>query len=267
VNVSPSAGGAFDLDDADDVVITSPADGDVLTYDSASGDWVNASPAGGGGGSSLFWEAATVGSYDDYFDADNSTDWTAVAVTGTATWNYNFADRLGSYNRGLVTLFEDQTAQDYPAYLKSLSGITTGDYIQTCSSIFRVADSVFCNTGVAFTDGTSTTSNVVFFGVSMTNTELYTLACGHGTLTATSTFPIDLTMGSGVPSVLHVRLTYSASNTFQCYVSLNGENWQKIGADVSKTMTPTHGGFIVSTFGAGEPRFVQYRYFHSNVTP
>ena len=29
------------LDDLDDVVITSPTDDQVLTYDSATGDWVN----------------------------------------------------------------------------------------------------------------------------------------------------------------------------------------------------------------------------------
>jgi len=38
-----------DLDDLNDVVITAPADGDVLSYDSGSGDWVNAAGGGGGG--------------------------------------------------------------------------------------------------------------------------------------------------------------------------------------------------------------------------
>jgi hypothetical protein len=33
------------LPDLDDVVITDPQDGDVLTFDDASGKWVNAQPA------------------------------------------------------------------------------------------------------------------------------------------------------------------------------------------------------------------------------
>lgn len=41
-------GGASELDDLDDVTITTPNDGDVLTYD--DGEWVNAPPTGGGGG-------------------------------------------------------------------------------------------------------------------------------------------------------------------------------------------------------------------------
>jgi hypothetical protein len=38
------------LEDIRDVVISSPADNEVLTYDSTSGNWVNQSPTGGGGG-------------------------------------------------------------------------------------------------------------------------------------------------------------------------------------------------------------------------
>lgn len=38
------------LDDISDVVLTSPADTEVLTYDSGTGKWVNAAAAGGGGG-------------------------------------------------------------------------------------------------------------------------------------------------------------------------------------------------------------------------
>jgi hypothetical protein len=43
-------GAAGTLDDLTDVVISTPSDGDVLTYDSGSGDWVNEAPPGGGGG-------------------------------------------------------------------------------------------------------------------------------------------------------------------------------------------------------------------------
>ena len=37
------------IDDLTDVTITSVADGEVLTYDSATGQWINATPTGGGG--------------------------------------------------------------------------------------------------------------------------------------------------------------------------------------------------------------------------
>lgn len=42
-----TGGGTFDLDDVGDVNAPSPANGDVLTWDSTPGEWVAAAPAGG----------------------------------------------------------------------------------------------------------------------------------------------------------------------------------------------------------------------------
>jgi hypothetical protein len=52
------------LDDLTDVVITTPSDGQVLTYDSVSGDWVNETPTGGG-------VASVTGDGVDNTDPDN----------------------------------------------------------------------------------------------------------------------------------------------------------------------------------------------------
>lgn len=41
-----AGGGVAALDDLTDVTITTPADGEVLTYDSGTSEWVNAAPAG-----------------------------------------------------------------------------------------------------------------------------------------------------------------------------------------------------------------------------
>lgn len=46
-------GGATDLDDLTDVNITSPSDGQALLYDSTTGEWVNGTVQGGGGGSGV----------------------------------------------------------------------------------------------------------------------------------------------------------------------------------------------------------------------
>jgi len=47
IDVTGGGGGA--LDDLTDVTITAPSDGEVLTYDNVTGEWVNAAPTGGGG--------------------------------------------------------------------------------------------------------------------------------------------------------------------------------------------------------------------------
>jgi hypothetical protein len=52
-SVTVTGGGGGTLDDLTDVTITAPADGEVLTYDSGTSEWVNAAPTGGGGGQSI----------------------------------------------------------------------------------------------------------------------------------------------------------------------------------------------------------------------
>jgi hypothetical protein len=47
--IDVTGGGGGTLDDLTDVTITAPADGEVLTYDNVTGEWVNAAPTGGGG--------------------------------------------------------------------------------------------------------------------------------------------------------------------------------------------------------------------------
>jgi hypothetical protein len=46
--ITVAGGGGGSLDDLTDVTITTPADGQVLTYDSGTGEWVNEAPTGGG---------------------------------------------------------------------------------------------------------------------------------------------------------------------------------------------------------------------------
>ena len=96
-----------------DALLADNTAGDISAADMRS---VMATLYGGGPG----WMPATVGAYDDYFDEDNESDWTAVAVTGSVTWGYRYATRLG-LSRGVHAVFEDQTAEDFPAYVKSLS--------------------------------------------------------------------------------------------------------------------------------------------------
>jgi molybdopterin-biosynthesis enzyme MoeA-like protein len=48
-SVTVTGGGGGTLDDLTDVTITTPSDGEVLTYDNVTGEWVNAAPTGGAG--------------------------------------------------------------------------------------------------------------------------------------------------------------------------------------------------------------------------
>ena len=59
VNLEISGAIVGNLDDLDDVTITSPSDGEVLTYDSATGDWVNEASGAGAGTVDRVVETAT----------------------------------------------------------------------------------------------------------------------------------------------------------------------------------------------------------------
>jgi hypothetical protein len=264
------------LDDLDDVSIASPAEGDMI-YRNDSGLWVvvagtkgdGKTPTGqpdgsvaweepGGGAAGRPWEAATVGAYDDYFDANNESDWTNIAPdTGTATWTYQHNAHVGDF-RGVQCVFANQNTSDLSAYVKSLSGITTGDYAQArFSSLMRA--NVFG--GVVFTDGTTTAANYVlaalYQGTGMLGID--------GTLTAsnagTFTFSVD------PKGDVWLRLLYSAANTFQVFTSHNGVDFAQVGTNIAHTMTPTHGGFAVASQGVTVSQLIKFSDFHSNVTP
>lgn len=68
----PAAGGASALDDLTDVNAPTPADGDVLTWDSGAGEWV---PAAGGGGGSLPVGGTTGQVLAKQSGTDGDADW------------------------------------------------------------------------------------------------------------------------------------------------------------------------------------------------
>lgn len=66
--------GPVTLDGISDVTITSPSNGEILTYNSVSGDWENAAAAGGGGGAwTLISTATPSASHPIEFTGLNST--------------------------------------------------------------------------------------------------------------------------------------------------------------------------------------------------
>lgn len=242
-----------------DALLADNAAGDISEADMRS---IMATLYGGG----PFWMPATVGAYDDYFDEDNSTDWTAVAIAGTSEWNYRYDSRLG-HNRGLLASFEDQAVGDWPAYLKSLSGITTGDYIQTAISLLRYTPGINMPL-LVFTNGTTSGATMAAFGPELNSSGATALVTVEGTLADAQTFDLNQALVDGplwAPAI-HYRFEYDASNSFKCFWSLNGEDWIEI-VTLASTLTPTHGGFVASSYGASFRQQGLFRYFHSNVTP
>lgn len=164
-------------------------------------------------------------------------------VTGTATWTEG-GDQLQAE-------FFSQTANDLSAIVKPVT-IATGDHITTCANgLMRVTPNML---GIVMTDGTLTTSNVVAALLYVGSSIQFSLR--HGTLTNVATTTWDIAISAiyttGFP---FVRLRYTAANTFEAQISLNGDDFTTLGqVTASKTMTPTHVGLCVSAWGAGTAR-------------
>lgn len=216
----------------------------------------------------LFYQPATIGAYDDYFDSDSSADWTAVAIAGTSNWNIGHQARLG-INRGLLASFEEQAVGDWPAYLKPLTGIATGDYIQTSIGVLRYASGIAMPL-LVFTDGATSAANVVAIGPEIAGDGASFFVTVEGTLANATAFDNAVAQIHGAlwNTAVHWRLQWTAANTFVVFWSLNGEVWSQLVSITTSGLTPTHGGFVASSYGTGAPvHQALFKYFHSNVTP
>jgi hypothetical protein len=59
---------------------------------------------------------------------------------------------------------------------------------------------------------------------------------------------------------LFLKLVYSATNTWQGWVSADGISYVNMTGNISYTLTPTRAGFFASTFSAGTPFNWNYRF-------
>lgn len=126
LQVEAGGGGSIDLDDLADVDLTGVADGDVLTFDSGSSEWVPEAPAGGGGGTTELLACVrynpavsvltTLTTTDADLDATNLTatitvpasgailvEWTSLVVV-TAPTSTGSTAVIGTFRSGGATV-------------------------------------------------------------------------------------------------------------------------------------------------------------------
>lgn len=195
---------------------------------------------------------------DEFDDAARDAAWTDVTPTGTAVWT---EDR-----DVLSCLFEDQAAADCAATLKAIPGTPASPLtIETAVRMLgRDLDNELMG-GVLFTDGTDAASNAIWAQIQGSETnQLMAMKMRTGTLTnfdAASTTQNIFRTNPMLPWI-HLRMTWSAANTFDMAISPDGVSWTDWGiGSHTFTLSPTHFGLGVSGWAGTEPKIATFEYF------
>ena len=248
---------------------TIPADASpkktLLVYDYVKKIWGPSTETlgggGGGGGAVPAWiqhlvdrtvGGESVHADDDEFD-DETLAGTALTVSGSATW----IERLDV----LSVAYEDQSAADIAARLYALTPGSAPVTIETALRVLATNDNYY-TVGLLFSDGVVAASNSVF---NYWDSSEPVFSLRSGTLGALSSgtqtwdAPAD---NASLTALLYMRLIWTAANTFAAAYSNDGVSWTRfaLAATLTKTLTPTHFGVGVSSWGGSVKQVCTFEY-------
>lgn len=155
------------LDGLSDVVITNPQDGDVLTYDSGTGDWVNEAGGGGGGANTALSNLAAVAINTSLLPGVNDG---AALGSGTFAFSDTFLASGGTinFNNGNYTI--THSAGDL-----AFSGIVT-----------------LPNNGLHILDTNASHDLIIAVGSNLTADRIFTITTGDAARTLTMSGNINV---------------------------------------------------------------------------
>lgn len=222
-------------------------DDQVLTADSTQALGVKWAAASGSGSTVPVWmehladrtQGTSESVHGDDQEFTGTIGGTAVAPTGTVTW---------TQSKGLLSAkFAAISASDIAGRMYSLTPTSSPVTVETALRVFTSTNN-YTMVGLVFSDGTTTTSNVAAVTLDAAS-EAYRKR--HGTFTAATSGSTSDTFEPIGTGLVYLRLVWSAANTFKSAVSVDGVSWTNLADDasVTKTMTPTHFGALVTNWG------------------
>jgi hypothetical protein len=156
----------------------------------------------------------------------------------------------------LSVRYHSQTTGHSTAFLWEIQAgdsFAVADYLETAFQTVGITGAENSIAGVVLTDGTGTTANQVALWVIYAGSALPILDLRGGTLDAHGATLGQRTINnaSQMP-LMRLKLTRTASTSWQGEVSADGLQWTAFGASaVSRTITPTHWGVVVTRSGSG----------------
>lgn len=192
---------------------------------------------------------------DDEFDDGSFSGWTAV---NSGSHNPTITE---DNDRASFLLPGSDAAGETHAYMKAQTMSAGTSSIEICFDVAgRLTDTLVV--GCMFANGASYGAGAqvaLWLGMGATTPARMYLTgwTSYNSLPETAT---NADLQRAFAGSLFLRLKYSASNTFRAYISCDGISYIDFFGAVSKTLSPTHYGFFMSTYGGGEPQLVSLRY-------
>lgn len=195
-------------------------------------------------------------SYTDHFDNESlDVAWTQITPTGTVTWTES-GDVLSAK-------YKNQSSQDCVGLVKTIGALSYPLVITTAIRLLSVPN--YNMAGLIFSNGVTSASSVIWAMA------FHDGAYGFNHTYRTGTF-------ADIPSViitdrrpilssgwLYQRVIWRATNLWSYEISPDGVSWTDYGnGNETFSLTPTHFGFGVSSWGATLDQIATFEYF--NVT-
>lgn len=199
----------------------------------------------------LEYPAATGGEDDDFNDGSFS-GWSSVgaeAITATE-----------SLGRASLLHPGGGTTAKFSAYVKSHT-FATNDWCEVAMRTSGINQS-HNMVGICHSNGTvQGTSNAIHW-LWRTNNATWRRQSNNGFNADTANAEYGIPQ-YGQGGEMFLRLRYEGSNTFRGYVSCDGVTWIDLTGAVSYTLSPTHWGMSITTWGGTAKCLASYAYFRT----
>lgn len=194
----------------------------------------------------------SVGASDDEFDDASFTGWTKVESGSHLITVTERDNRLSVAHPG-----GDSSAEMH-GIVKSAT-INSGAYVESCISAMGVLQN-FNVVGLVFANGSTYGAGAqALFYFSIQEQKFYSIAFTNYSSAGSFNSVNNWEMGRG-PRDLFMRWKYEGSNHFRGYVSPDGISWVDITGQQTITLTPSHFGVVMSTWGGASAMAYSFRY-------
>lgn len=189
----------------------------------------------------------------DHFDDDSlAADWTQVTPSGTVTWT--------EAKDVLSAKYKNQLTSDCVGLVKTIGALSFPIVLTTAIRCLGVPN--FNMSGLLFSNGTTASSTIVWAMPHQDTGAGFVHSFRTGTFGTVGTTIVTERRAALIGGWLYQRLIWRAVNTWSLEISPDGVSWTEYAnGNETISMTPTHFGFGVSSWGSAFDQIATFEYF------